>query len=72
MLNNGLADATEAKLCKFEILLEEGADPDHQLEDEVPLSPLDFLKILLHGESGMALDAGRRMLAAMENKIAEE
>ena len=68
----GLADATEAKLCKFEILLEEGADPEHQLEDEVPLSPLDFLKILLRGESGMALDAGRRMLAAMENKIAEE
>ena len=68
----GLADATEAKLCKFEILLEEGADPEHQLEDEVPLSPLDFLKIMLRGESGMALDAGRGMLAAMENKIAEE
>ena len=68
----GLADATEAKLCKFGILLDEGADPEHQGEDELYPSPLDFLKIMLRGESGMALDAGRRMLAKMENKIAEE
>jgi len=69
--NDEMTDDVVAKLTKFKILLEEGADPEFQDEDGFP-SPLDGLKNMLSHESGTALDVGRRMLAMMEGKIAEE
>jgi len=69
--HEGLTDDALNQLCKLEILLDAGADPELPGEDDFP-SPLDGIKNMLSHYEGLALGMGRRILDLMEDKIAEE